>query len=29
MELHALLKQIDTTKEWINIKRPLAPKEEE
>ena len=27
MELHALLKQIDATREWINIKRPLAPKE--
>jgi len=27
MELHALLKQIDETREWIKAKRPLAPKE--
>ena len=27
MELHAILKQIDATREWISIKRPLAPKE--
>ena len=27
MELHTLLKQIDATRELINIKRPLAPKE--
>jgi len=27
MELHALLKQIDATREWINNKRPLAQKD--